>query len=46
MRFASPDGQTEENTRFVHHIAATVAALASLAVIWETLPALFVPICR
>src|SRR5688572_18036940 len=38
MRFASPDRQTEENTRFVHYIAATVAALASVAVIWETLP--------
>lgn len=45
LRRASPDA-AEQNTRFVHYIAATMAALGLLAVIWETLPVYMIPICR
>ena len=31
--------------RFVHWLSATLAALALLAVLWETLPAMLVPAC-
>lgn len=34
-----------ENTRFVHIIAASVAALAILAMVWETLPFLLITGC-
>ena len=46
LGFTASDADAEENTRFVHFIAATVAALALLAVIWETLPVFLVPVCR
>ena len=46
LDFRWPDQDAEENTRFVHYVAATVAALALLAVIWETLPVFLVPVCR
>lgn len=34
-----------QNARFVHVVAASVAALAILAMIWETLPVLFISTC-
>jgi hypothetical protein len=34
-----------ENVRFVHGIAAFVGAFAIVAIVWETLPVLIVPIC-
>lgn len=46
LGFRSPDRDAEENTRFVHAIAATVAALALLSIAWETLPLFLVPACR
>jgi len=46
FRFQSADAAAEENTRFVHQIAATVALLAVLAMVWETAPVFLVPICR
>jgi hypothetical protein len=33
------------NTRFIHYVAGTVAALAILAMIWEVLPMYLIPIC-
>ena len=45
LRRSSSDAD-EQNTRFVHYIAATMAALGLLAVIWETLPVFMIPICR
>ncbi len=45
LRVTFPDPDAEENTRFVHYIAATVAALSLLAVVWETLPVFVVPVC-
>jgi hypothetical protein len=45
VRFRAPDVDVEENTRFVHFIAATVAVLALVAMIWETLPVLLIPAC-
>lgn len=35
-----------ENGRFVHHVAVAVAGLGALAIVWETLPLLLIPICR
>jgi hypothetical protein len=40
-----PAASTEEIRPFVHWIAALVAGLAIVAIVWETLPLLFVPIC-
>ncbi len=34
-----------ENTRFVHVVAALVAGIAALAMVLETAPILFLPIC-
>jgi hypothetical protein len=45
VRATFPDPDAEENTRFVHYIAATVAALSLLAVVWETLPVFILPVC-
>ena len=36
----------EENTRFIHYMAGSIAALALVAVIWETLPVFIIPICN
>jgi hypothetical protein len=41
---AAPD-PLAENARFVHYVAGSVAALGLLAVVWETLPVLMIPIC-
>lgn len=46
LRFRAPDPAAEENTRFVHQIAATVALLAALSMLWETVPIFLVPVCR
>jgi hypothetical protein len=43
---AAPAGQTEENQRFIHYVAASVALLALVAILWETAPLVIVPICR
>ena len=40
-----PAGEAEENSRSIHYIAATVAALAILAMLWETLPVYMIPVC-
>ncbi len=44
LRRASPD--TGDNSHFIHYVAATMAALGLLAVVWETLPVFMIPICR
>jgi hypothetical protein len=36
---------TAENFRFFHIIAALVAAISILAMGWETVPALIIPVC-
>lgn len=35
-----------ESVRFVHAVAALVAAFAIVAIVWETLPVLLVPVCE
>jgi hypothetical protein len=42
----APRDPAEENVRFIHLMAGSVAALALLAIIWETLPVFVVPICN
>jgi hypothetical protein len=42
----APRDPAEENVRFIHIMAGSVAALALLAIIWETLPVFVVPICN
>ena len=42
----APRAPAEENVRFIHAMAGSVAALALLAIIWETLPVFVVPICN
>jgi hypothetical protein len=44
LRQASID-PTEENARFIHYMAGSIAALALVAIIWETLPVFIIPIC-
>ena len=41
-----PTDAAEENTRFIHYLAGSVAALGLLAILWETLPVFLVPICN
>jgi hypothetical protein len=43
---AAPRGPAEENFRFIHLMAGSIAALALLAIIWETLPVFVIPICN
>ena len=43
---AAPADRAEENRRFIHAVAATVALLGLLAVAWETVPVFMLPICR
>jgi hypothetical protein len=38
-------GAPDENARFIHYMAGSIAALGLLAVIWETLPVFMIPIC-
>ena len=40
-----PAAARGENARFVHVVAALVAAFAIVAIVWETLPVLLVPVC-
>ena len=40
----SPSEGTE-NARFVHYVAAAMVALGSVAIVWETLPVLLIPVC-
>jgi hypothetical protein len=42
----APPAAAEQAPAFIHAIAATVAALGMLAILWETLPFLLVPVCR
>jgi hypothetical protein len=44
LRAGGAEG-AEGTSSFVHAVAALVAGLAALAMIWETLPVLFVPVC-
>jgi hypothetical protein len=44
LRRAPPE-PAEENVRFIHVMAGSIAALALLAIIWETLPVFVIPIC-
>ncbi len=47
--FAVRDGRravsSQEPSRFMHSLTAAIASLALLAVVWETLPVLLVPVC-
>ena len=38
-----PEG--DDNARFVHGLAALIAGIATVAMIWETVPAFFVTAC-
>ena len=40
----SPSEGTE-NARFVHYVAAAMAALGTLAIVWETRPVFIIPAC-
>jgi hypothetical protein len=44
LRTAPPE-PANENARFVHYVAGSIAALGLLAAIWETIPVFVIPIC-
>jgi hypothetical protein len=43
---AAPAGEADDNRPFIHYVAASVALLGLLAIVWETVPLGIVPICR
>lgn len=45
-RLRSGPAAGSENGRFVHYIAAAVVALGTVAIVWESLPFLMIPVCR
>lgn len=45
-RLRSRRGEGSENGRFVHAVAAAVATLGIVAILWESLPLLMIPVCR
>jgi hypothetical protein len=45
VRDPSPD-EAEENDRFIHYVAGSVAALAALAIVYEGLPFFLIPVCE
>lgn len=45
-RLRAPVSAGSANGRFVHATAAAVALLGTVAILWETLPLMMIPVCR